>query len=303
MGQEIEELYTDTDRGIGKCSSANVINEKAFIPETLVMCTPEGFAVNYEINPWMQHQIGHVFPELAATQWNGLFDKLSALVDVKIMLGDPAWPDLVFTANAGLPLAREKKFILSNFKHPQRQGEKAINRVWFEDAGWTCIDLPDSAVFEGAGDALFDSAGRLWVGGGPRSDEATPAHLARHIATPIHRLKLVDPRFYHLDTCFCPLPAGYALYLPAAFDKASRDLLARSFGEKLISLTPEEGQQFCANAICVGRAIVMNHATPRLKKLLEGLNFSVLETPLSEFMKSGGSAKCLTLSLEGWTNR
>jgi N-dimethylarginine dimethylaminohydrolase len=273
------------------------------MPEILVMCTPAGFAVNYEINPWMQHQIGQVSSELAFAQWIGLFDKLSALADVKLMRGDPAWPDLVFTANSGLPLVRERKIILSSFKHPQRQGETAINRAWFEDAGWTCIDLPDGAVFEGAGDALFDSAGRLWVGGGSRSDETTPAHLASYIATPIHRLELVDPRFYHLDTCFCPLPAGYALYLPAAFDEASRDLLACSFGDKLISLTAEEGQQFCANAVCAGRVIVMNQATPRLKKLLGELGFSVLETPLSEFMKSGGSAKCLTLSIEGWANR
>ncbi|HMC13475.1 MAG TPA: arginine deiminase-related protein [Gallionellaceae bacterium] len=272
------------------------------MPETLLMCTPEGFAVNYEINPWMQNQIGHVLPERAVAQWRGLFDTLSALADVKLMHGDPAWPDLVFTANAGLPLAREKKFILSNFKCPQRRGEKAIDRAWFEHAGWTCIDLPDSAVFEGAGDALFDSVRRLWVGGGPRSDTTTPEHLARHIVTPIHRLELVDPRFYHLDTCFCPLPAGYSLYLPEAFDGASRNLLASSFGDKLISLTPEEGQQFCANAVCAGRVIVMNQATPRLKKLLDGLGFSVLETPLSEFMKSGGSAKCLTLSLGGWAN-
>lgn len=267
------------------------------MPETLLMCSPEGFAVNYEINPWMQHQIGHVSPELAAAQWHALFDKLSMLVDVKLMPGDPAWPDLVFTANAGLPLVQEKKFILSNFKHPQRQGEKAINRAWFEAAGWHCIALPDAAIFEGAGDALFDTEGRLWVADGPRSDHTTAAHLARHIATPIHLLKLLDPRFYHLDTCFCPLSDGYALFLPEAFDETSRGLLTRYLGRKLIALTPEEGLLFCANAVCAGRVIVMNQATPRLRTLLAELGFSVLETPLSEFMKAGGSAKCLTLRL------
>lgn len=272
------------------------------MPETMVMCTPEGFAVNYEINPWMRNQIGQVSLSRAVAQWRGLFDKLSALADVKLMHGDPAWPDLVFTANAGLPLVREKKFILSNFKHLQRQGEKTIDRAWFDDAGWTCIDLPDSAIFEGAGNALFDSAKRLWLGGGPRSDKSTPAHLARHVTTPIHWLELVDSNFYHLDTCFCPLPEGYCLYLPEAFDEDSRNLLVHSFGDKLISLTPEEGHQFCANAVCVGRRIVMNQATPRLNKLLGGLGFTVIETPLSEFMKSGGSAKCLTLSIEGWAN-
>ena len=276
------------------------MNEEILVSETLLMCTPDGFSVNYEINPWMQRQIGNVSPALAAAQWRGLFDTLSELANIKLMRGDPAWPDLVFTANAGLPLVREKKFILSNFRHPQRQGEKAIDRAWFEAAGWTCIDLPDVAIFEGAGDALFDSAQRLWVGGGPRSTEATPGHLARHIKTPIHRLELVDPRFYHLDTCFCPLPAGYALYLPEAFGAASCDVLARSFGEKLIPLTPEESKQFCANAVCVGKSIVMNRGTARLTKLLGELGFSVLETPLTEFMKSGGGAKCLTLALEGW---
>lgn len=265
------------------------------MPESFLMCTPEGFAVNYEINPWMQHQIGRVSSGLAVAQWRGLFDNLSALADIKLMHGDPAWPDLVFTANAGLPLTRERKIILSNFMHPQRQGEKEINRAWFEAEGWSCIDLPDGTVFEGAGDALFDSEGRLWVGSGYRSDKAAPKYLARHVAAPIHALKLVDPRFYHLDTCFCPLPDGYALYLPEAFDEISQGLLSHSFGDKLISLTQEEGVQFCANAVCAGRIIVMNRATPRLKKLLAGPGFSVLETPLSEFMKSGGSAKCLTL--------
>lgn len=271
--------------------------------ESIVMCTPEGFAVNYEINPWMQHHVGDVSSELANCQWRGLFDKLSLLADVKLMHGDVAWPDLVFTANAGLPLAREKKIILSNFKHPQRQGEKAINRDWFEAAGWTCISLPDDVFFEGAGDALFDAAGRLWVGNGLRSDAIIATLLAAYIATPVHRLDLIDPRFYHLDTCFCPLPDGRALYLPSAFSESSRELLTRSFGDKLISLTIEEGQQFCANAVCAGRVIILNKATPRLQQLLEGLGFSIIETPLTEFMKSGGSAKCLTLNLAGWANR
>ena len=267
--------------------------------QTLVMCTPEGFAVNYEINPWMHDQIGHVAHDLAAKQWQMLCNKLSAQAEIRLIPGDRAWPDLVFTANAGLPLIKERKFILSNFKHPQRRGEKEINRVWFTQAGWDCIDLPKATVFEGAGDALFDSAGQLWLGGGPRSDETTLAALACHISTPIHRLLLIDPRYYHLDTCFCPLPGGYALYLPDSFDQASRDLLTQHFADKLIALTPEEGLLFCANAVCLGRVIVMNQATPRLRNLLGSFGFEVQDTPLSEFMKSGGSAKCLTLSLGG----
>jgi N-dimethylarginine dimethylaminohydrolase len=268
--------------------------------ETLLMCTPQGYAVNYEINPWMMKQVGHVLPVLAAAQWEALFDKLSALADIRLMQGDRAWPDLVFTANAGLPLPWEKKFILSNFRFPQRQGEKAVNRAWFEAEGWACIELPKGAVFEGAGDALFDGSGRLWIGNGPRSSEATPRYLARYVDAPIHPLGLVNPHFYHLDTCFCPIPGGGALYVPDAFDPASQNLLQREYGDKLIALTLREANLFCANAICVGQNILMNCATPRLNKRLTALGFSLIETPLSEFKRSGGTAKCLTLSLGGW---
>ncbi|MDD5248692.1 MAG: arginine deiminase-related protein [Rhodocyclaceae bacterium] len=268
--------------------------------ETLLMCTPEGFAVDYDINPWMTAQVGRVSSVLATAQWRALFEQLSALAEVRLMPGNRAWPDLVFTANAGLPLPREKKFILSNFRHPQRQGETAIDRAWFEADGWNCIELPSAALFEGAGDALFDARGRLWLGGGPRSNEAAPAYLAKHIDAPIHRLGLVEAAFYHLDTCFCPLPGGAALYVPGAFDATSRALLEREFGEQLIALTPKEANLFCANAVCVGRTILMNRATPRLRARLAALGFSLRETALSEFMKAGGSAKCLTLSLDGW---
>lgn len=265
--------------------------------ETLVMCSPEGFAVNYEINPWMQHQIGLVSSSLAIDQWQMLHEKLATLAGIKKMPPNPAWPDLVFTANAGLPLPGLKTIILSNFRHPQRQGETPINRAWFKSQGWTCIELPPTTIFEGAGDALFDSKGQLWLGAGPRSNETTLDSLAQHLSTPIYTLNLVNPRYYHLDTCFCPLPGSYALYVPESFDEPSRNLMSHHFGSRLIALTPEEGEDFCANAVCLKRVITMNKVSARLKSLLEHLDFQVQETPLSEFIRSGGSAKCLTLSL------
>ena len=263
----------------------------------LLMCTPQGFAVNYEINPWMKHHLGQVSSSRAVRQWQGLFETLARHADIRLMTGSAEWPDLVFTANAGLPLPGQRTIVLSNFKYAQRQGEKALDRAWFEAQGWACLELPESIAFEGAGDALFDSRGTLWLGGGPRTDEAALGPLSRIVQGPVHRLELVAPEFYHLDTCFCPLPDGFALYLPEAFSRRSRALLASSFSERLLPLTPEEGRLFCANAVCVGRTVVMNETTWRLEVLLGALGFSLVATPLSEFMKSGGSAKCLTLCL------
>jgi N-dimethylarginine dimethylaminohydrolase len=267
------------------------------VSQTLLMCSPEGFAVNYEINPWMKGQVGRISRSLASEQWQFLRRQLSKLAEVAVMDGDPAWPDLVFTANAGLALPREKVFVLSNFRFPQRQGEKAINRRWFEARGWRCVELDAMVKFEGAGDALLDSAGRLFVADGLRTDRIAAEHLAEHFSDPIHSLRLIDPAFYHLDTCFCPLTAGYALYLPTAFDAASQEQLRNVFGEQLIALTADEGRLFCANAVNIDQTIVMNEPTPRLVSLLGNAGFSIIRTPLTEFMKSGGSAKCLTLRI------
>jgi N-dimethylarginine dimethylaminohydrolase len=265
--------------------------------QALLMCSPEGFAVNYEINPWMKGHVGQISRSLACRQWQFLRQQLAELADVTVMDGDPAWPDLVFTANAGLALLREKVFVLSNFRYPQRQGEKAINRRWFEAHGWRCVELDVAVKFEGAGDALLDSEGRLFVADGLRTDRVAAEHLAAHFSGPIHSLRLIDPAFYHLDTCFCPLTAGYALYLPSAFDPVSQALLRNIFGEQLVALTADEGRLFCANAVNIGHSIVMNEPTPRLASVLGNAGFTITRTPLTEFMKSGGSAKCLTLRI------
>jgi N-dimethylarginine dimethylaminohydrolase len=41
----------------------------------------------------------------------------------------------------------------------------------------------------------------------------------------------------------------------------------------------------------------MNEGCRAIRERLEELGFTVLETPLDEFIKAGGSAKCLVLNL------
>lgn len=263
---------------------------------SLLMCDPLNFGVQYEINPWMSHQIGAVDSAQARTQWHALHGLLSSLTSVAVMPSVPGWPDLVFTANAGLIVPGERRVILSTFRHPERKGELPLNRAWFEAHGWQVETLKDVA-FEGAGDALFDTEGRLWVAEGPRTDQGVLSQLQASVGSTTIGLKLVDPRYYHLDTCFCPMPRGFALANLTAFDQASQDWLTFAFQDKLIPLTEEESAWFCGNAVFVENVAVMNRCTPRLRSVLAERGFLTLTTPLSEFIKSGGSAKCLTLAL------
>ena len=263
----------------------------------ILMCSPDHYGVSYVINPWMEGQVDKAEQPVAMTQWLGLHEILKDMADVELVEPQAGLPDMVFTANAGLVLG--KTVVLSNFLHPERQGEEPHFRKWFEDQGFTVKELPRGLPFEGAGDALMDRDGRwLWAGYGFRTELDAHPSLARWLEMEVLSLRLVDRRFYHLDTCFCPLEDGWLLYYPPAFDAFSKRLIEmRVPPEKRIAVGEADAINFACNAVNVDRTVIMNRATPALRGQLETAGFTVRETPLTEFMKGGGAAKCLTLRL------
>ncbi len=261
----------------------------------ILMCAPHHYDVDYVINPWMEGNIHRSLRERAEEQWNQLYQTLKTYAEVTLVEPQPGWPDMVFTANAGLVLGNT--VVLSRFFHPERQGEEPYFQQWFEDNGYTVHTLPKSLPFEGAGDALLDRAGRyLWAGYGFRSELDSHPYLAKWLDVEVLSLRLVDRRFYHLDTCFCPLTDGYLLYYPAAFDTYSNRMIElRIPAEKRIPIDEVDAVNFACNSVNINRVVVMNKASDGLKQILGDRGFTVVETPLTEFLKAGGAAKCLTL--------
>jgi len=263
-----------------------------------LMCPPEYFTVAYIINPWMHGNLRRIDNAVAKQQWRALYDTLTDLATVRLVLPQPGSPDMVFTANAGLVKGRD--FIVSRFRYPERQYEEPYFADWFMDRGYNVSLMPRDVPFEGAGDALFDrGTGVLWMAHGHRSISAASDVLADRVKAEIVTLKLVDQRFYHLDTCFCPLEGGYLLHFPPAFDEESRALIEKRIpADKRIVIDEEDALSFACNAVNIDDSIVVNRASPALVKAMSRKGFTVIQTPLSEFMKAGGSAKCLTLRLD-----
>lgn len=261
----------------------------------ILMCPPHHYDVDYVINPWMEGNIHRSSRERAEEQWNQLYQVLTDHATVELVKPQQGWPDMVFAANAGLVLG--DRVVLSRFLHPERQGEEPYFEQWFEENGFTVHKLPKSLPFEGAGDALLDRAGRwLWAGYGFRSELDSHPYLAKWLDVEVLSLRLVDQRFYHLDTCFCPLTGGYLLYYPPAFDAYSNRLIEmRVPAEKRIAIGEVDAINFACNTVNVDRVVVMNQASDELKQTLGDRGFTVKETPLTEFLKAGGAAKCLTL--------
>lgn len=260
-----------------------------------LMCAPDHYHVDYVINPWMEGNIGKATYDRAVDQWTKLHHIIKDHAIVDLINPEKGVPDLVFTANAGLVLG--DKVVLSRFFHKERQGEEPYFKTWFAAQGFEVFELPKDLPFEGAGDALLDREGRwLWAGYGFRSELDSHAYIAKWLDVEVLSLRLMDDRFYHLDTCFCPLANGYLLYYPPAFDAYSNRLIEmRVAPEKRIVVEEPDAVNFACNAVNIDSIVIMNKASDRLKEKLTTLGFQIIETPLTEFLKAGGAAKCLTL--------
>lgn len=263
----------------------------------ILMCAPDHYDVDYVINPWMEGNVHKSSRDRAVEQWGKLHNVLQGLAKVELITPQKGVPDMVFTANAGLILGDHA--VVSRFYHPERQGEEPYFKQWFADNGFTVYELPRDLPFEGAGDALLDREGRwLWAGYGFRSELDSHSYLAKWLDIEVLSLRLIDDRFYHLDTCFCPLIGGYLLYYPGAFDSYSNHLIEKRVPvEKRIAISEADAINFACNSVNVGQNVVMNKASDTLKEQLGDAGFNVIETPLTEFLKAGGAAKCLTLRI------
>ena len=272
-----------------------------------LMCRPEHFAVSYSINPWMNPKrwAGDAGAHAAAQrEWAGLYRKLLNLgAAIELVPPVAGLPDLVFTANAAVVL--DGKALLARFRHPERQREeehfaaafRALQARGLIDA---VRKLPKGLVLEGAGDCVWDARRNLfWMGYGPRSNAGAARAVKEMFGQEVVALELADARFYHMDTALAPLPGGEVMYLPSAFTAAGLAAIhERVAPQERIEIAIEDGRRLAANAVSLGSTLIMSGCGPRLRAQLAERGYEVAATPLASFLRSGGSAFCLTLRLD-----
>jgi N-dimethylarginine dimethylaminohydrolase len=259
---------------------------------TYLMCPPEYFSVQYAINPWMT--LGQpVDGALATRQWQGLRDAFRSLGHAVRCIGPVAGlPDMVFAANGATVIGGT--VIGARFRHPERAAESAAYLRWFKRHGYQVVHEPRS-INEGEGDIVFTGR-EILAGYGFRSDLSAAAELGALLGRPALSLRLVDPRFYHLDTALCVLDADTAMYYPAAFDDAGRAVLSSRFAE-LIEAKDEDAEVLGLNAISDGYHVVLPAQARGLAAQIAARGFEPVPVDMSEFLKAGGGPKCCTLEL------
>lgn len=119
-------------------------------------------------------------------------------------------------------LALHKKVYLSCFRHAERKGEQRHYLQWFRRQGFEVLGANYELCFEGGGDAVFSDYDTLWAGYGQRSSREVYEYVQRLGKFETVFCEMVDPKFYHLDTCFTPVGADSALFYPAAFSERTQ---------------------------------------------------------------------------------
>lgn len=260
--------------------------------KTLLMCPPDYFSVEYAINPWMDPALP-VNLALARRQWSELRSVYASLGHtVRTIDPVPGLPDMVFAANGATCIGG--KVLGAKFTHSERAAEGPAYLNWFRANGYSTV-VEATHVNEGEGDIVF--AHRAIIAGhGFRTDQAVQAQVAELFDLPVISVRLVNPRFYHVDTALLVLDPDTAIYYPAAFDEPSRAALAAHFTE-LIEASDDDAHELGLNGLCDGRNVVLPVQATGLAMQIKSAGYTVVPVDLSEFKKAGGGLKCCTLEL------
>lgn len=262
-----------------------------------VMCPPEHFAVEYVINPWMDPD-EPVDVAVAMRQWRELKETYERLGHaVSVVPAQPGLPDMVFAANSGTVVGG--RVLGSRFRAEQRAAEAEHFRRWFGENGYREIVMP-ARINEAEGDFAW-TGGLLLAGTGFRTDPEAHAEAQEALGVPVVSLRLVDARYYHLDTALFVLEQGahpQIAYYPEAFSPGSRQVLQRLFPDAVIA-DAADASCLGLNGVSDGRNVVLPLEATGLAEQLRSRGYEPIHVDVSELRKSGGGPKCCTMELHG----
>lgn len=267
------------------------------------MCPPQHFGVTYAINPWMDVS-RPVSRQLAIRQWDSL---VAAYTDhghrVDLLTPRPGLSDMVFAANGATVVSG--RVLLANFAAVQRRPESVDHAQWHRDNGnaengYGMVEMRSGvAANEAEGDfAVLD--GMILAGYGFRTERGAHHELARLTGVEVLSLRLIDPRFYHLDTALTVLDdgAGLIAYYPSAFSAESRQILSERFPDAVIA-SESDATVLGLNAVSDSCHVFLPAGADQFAQQLQGIGYRVIEIDLSELIKAGGSVKCCTQEIRG----
>lgn len=277
---------------------------------------PVYFDVRDSYNPYMRPDdpfYGKPDRMRAMLQWSRMISILSQQMGIKINFIDPVEDlyDMAFACDPGLCIG--PLFIPANFWARPREPEVKSFANWFRNRGYKIKYLSRGALFEG-GDCVAVKK-KLIVGFGKnrtnRRGVKELSSVLKKAGVEVVPIRRVTQKFYHLNSVLTVYPSAELLvYYPPAFEGGTGEKLKQSFsGVEIIKLGNEElfrehpdfgGEyrySYALNAIEHKGLVIQPYCHPKHREIMEkrGLKVMVPEDGSSEFERSGGSYRCLTM--------
>lgn len=258
----------------------------------IVMCPPEYYQIEYEINPWMDVE-NKVDKQNAYQQYaklKSIYESLGYQVDeISPVEG---LPDMVYINNNGH--AQGNVFIRGAMKYQERQGETDYVEEYFAKQNYKLVRLSDNCIFEGQGD-LLRTKNKYFYGWGKRSNIDAKHEIEEALGAELIDLELVDPYHYHLNMCLCPIDDTCVLISKSSFTDEGLEKIYNNV-QNVIEVNEVDNKAMLCNALMLGDKLVATQGLSQsTKDQLTAYGVSVIETEMTEFLKGGGSIKCLSM--------
>ena len=277
----------------------------------ILMCQPRYLRIVEEINAHMNRNRQ---PDIAqALKQHAQLVKTYIDLEVEVIMMDPHpdCPDMCFPANDAH--LRGNKLVLSNFvgkATSMRQKEIPLYLEYFKKHadyfGYELLTTADQSVgFEGQSNLVSVGNDIILVGYGQGRNSYESAELIRQVHGlkdwQIKPIELTDPMFYDLDTACIFIPPDIFLYYPQAFNVYGRRIIDE-LPVRTIKVSSDDAERFVLNGVFIKRSqgtifVTSVGVSQELKDFLQKNDIRVVEVDTSEFWKSGGSARCLSLFL------
>ena len=186
----------------------------------------------------------------------------------------------------------------ARFRYPSGKAKSRTVGSWLAENGFEVAATCGRASSSKGPATPSSAARRSSPATAFRSDMRGHQRIGDLLACRVISLELVDPRFYHLDTCFCPLAPGVAIYYPGGLRRL-RPAGAGGGGRRADPGRRRRGPQLRLQRRGAWADGGDQRGLPRVAPRTWSAGFTPRATPLGEFVKAGGSAKCLTLRLDG----
>jgi N-dimethylarginine dimethylaminohydrolase len=193
-------------------------------------------------------------------------------------------------------------------KYPQRKEELPYLTRIYKELGLHMIPFPGDEPFEGQAELKWFHGGTKAVCGyGHRSTKKSfqiakkmfdELYTKNHLSPPeLLVLLLASDQYYHLDVAMLEFSDTDCIVHKRAFSNKSIAKLKAFLGAEHVQVIDTE-DSFCLNAVVDGPYLITHQLEPSLKKELEqrtGKTIRMADT--SEFERSGGSVRCMTLDI------